>query len=58
MQTLGRTLPTGQAITVFHEMIGRGWGVAQCAPMLWGLFFWLVVLLGLAVFRFRREVSA
>jgi len=57
MQTLGRTLPTGQAITVFHNMIGRGWGVAECAPMLWGLLGWLVVLLGLAVFRFRREVS-
>ncbi len=36
MQQLGRTLPTGQAITVFHDLIGRGEGLAEVAPMLMG----------------------
>jgi ABC-type multidrug transport system permease subunit len=57
MQTIGRALPTGQAITVFHDMIGRGHGLAETAPMLVGLAFWLVVLLGLAVIFFRRQVA-
>ena len=29
MQELGRALPTGQIITVFHDMIGRGHGLAE-----------------------------
>jgi ABC-2 type transport system permease protein len=57
MQTVGRALPTGQAITVFHDMIGRGWGVAETAPMLLGLVTWLAVLLMLAVLGFRRTVN-
>ncbi|HOX26290.1 MAG TPA: ABC transporter permease [Candidatus Krumholzibacteria bacterium] len=56
MQRIGRSLPTGQAITVFHDMIGRGWGLAETAPMLWGLAAWLAILLGLAVYFFRREI--
>lgn len=58
MQDLGRALPTGQAITVFHDLIGRGWGVAETAPMLWGLAGWLVILLGLASFFFMRSGRA
>ncbi|MBD3221165.1 hypothetical protein GF314_07955 [bacterium] len=54
MQEFGRALPTGQAITVFHDLIGRGHGVAEVAPMLWGLGFWAVLLLVLAALRFRR----
>jgi len=58
MQTIGRALPTGQAITVFHDMIGLGWGVREAAPMLGGLVVWLAVLLGLAIACFRRQVRA
>lgn len=58
MQSIGRALPTGQAITVFHEMIGRGWGIPETAPLLWGLAGWLVVLLGLAAYLFRRTVAS
>jgi hypothetical protein len=54
MQDFGRMLPTGQAITVFHDLIGRGYGVAEVAPMLWGLAVWMLALLGLAIWRFRR----
>jgi ABC-2 type transport system permease protein len=57
MQDLGRALPTGQAITVFHDMIGRGWGVQESLPMLGGLLLWLMILLGLAVYSFRRTVE-
>ena len=57
MQNIGRSLPTGQAITIFHDMIGRGWGVAESAPLLLGMVIWLVVLLSLAVFFFRRTVN-
>jgi ABC-2 type transport system permease protein len=58
MQSLGKALPTGQAITVFHDMIGRGWGIAETAPLLLGLAGWAVVLLVLATVFFRREVTA
>ncbi len=54
MPEFGRALPTGQAITVYHDLIGRGHGVAEVAPMLWGLGFWAVLLLVLAALRFRR----
>ena len=47
----------GQAITVFHDMIGRGHGLAEAAPMPMALAFWLLVLLGLAVVFFRRQVA-
>ena len=57
MQAIGRALPTGQAITVFHGMIGRGHGIAESAPMLVGLAVWVVVVLALAVGFFRREMS-
>lgn len=57
MQELGRALPSGQAITVFHDMIGRGWGLAECGGMLIGLAFWFVVLFSLAVWRLRRLVT-
>lgn len=56
MQKIGGILPTGQAITVFHDMIGRGYGVAQLAGPLTGLALWFVVMLGLSVWRLRRLV--
>jgi ABC-2 type transport system permease protein len=58
MRQLGRALPTGQAITVFHDMIGRGYGVGELTGLLSGLAAWFVVLLVLAVWRLRRLVSA
>lgn len=54
MQALGRALPTGQAISVFHDLIGRGWGLARTAPLLAGLAAWFAVLLALAAWRLRR----
>ena len=29
MQTIGLALPTGQGITIFHDMIGRGYGLME-----------------------------
>ena len=58
MQTLGHSLPTGQAITVFHNMIGRGHGVAQLAPLLWGLALWFALALSLSAWRLRKQVTA
>ncbi len=56
MRNLGLLLPTGQAITVFHNMIGRGYGIAENAGLLFGLALYFVVLLPFAVWRFRRMV--
>jgi ABC-2 type transport system permease protein len=57
MQKVGRALPTGQAITVFHDMIGRGYGVSELAGLLIGLGVWFLVLLVLGAWRLRRLVS-
>jgi len=57
MQTLGKSLPTGQAITVFHDMIGRGYGLADMQTLFAGLGSWFAVLMVLAVWRFRRLIS-
>lgn len=56
MQSVGRALPTGQAITVFHDLIGRGHGLAEVTPMLTGLAIWLLVLLVAATLSFRRRL--
>jgi len=56
MQKLGTILPTGQAITIFHNMIGRGYGVAESLPLLGALALYLVVILALSIWRFRRMV--
>lgn len=56
MQTIGKALPTGQAITIFHDLIGRGYGVAELSPLLLGLTLWFVVLISLATWRLRRHV--
>jgi ABC-2 type transport system permease protein len=53
MQKVGLFLPTGQAITIFHDMIGRGYGLTQLGGLLAGLTAWFVVLLTLAVWRLR-----
>lgn len=57
MQTFGRLLPTGQAITVFHDMIGRGYGVEELSGMLTGLAIWFVALMVLATWRLRKLVA-
>lgn len=57
MRDLGLLLPTGRAITVFHNMIGRGWGLAQNAEHLLWLAGALVLLLVLARARFGRLVD-
>ncbi|MCP4573160.1 MAG: ABC transporter permease [bacterium] len=58
MQTLGKLLPTGQAITVFHDLIGRGWGLAENLPLLVGLAVWCVVLTVMATWRLRRVMAS
>jgi ABC-2 type transport system permease protein len=57
MQTVGKILPTGQAITVFHDMIGRGYGVAELSGLLVGLAIWFVTLLALGTWRLRSLVN-
>ncbi|PID78830.1 hypothetical protein CSB20_13190 [bacterium DOLZORAL124_64_63] len=58
MRQLGQALPTGQAISIFHDLIGRGYGVAEVSGWLLGLLAWFVVVLALAVWRLRRLVAA
>jgi len=58
MQAAGHALPSGQAITIFHDLIGRGWGLAEAAAPLAGLAGWFAALLVLAVWRLRRLVTA
>lgn len=57
MQKIGGALPTGQAIAVFHDMIGRGYGLGELAGPLTGLAVWFAVVLVLAVWRLRRLVQ-
>jgi len=57
MQKIGLALPTGQGITIFHDMIGRGYGLAENATQFLGLGVWLVVLLVIATVRFRRLID-
>ncbi len=57
MQKIGLVLPTGQGITIFHDMIGRGYGVVENGANFLGLGIWLVVLLGIATLRFRRLID-
>jgi ABC-2 type transport system permease protein len=57
MQTIGKLLPTGQAITVFHDMIGRGWGLAENLHLLLGLAAWCVALAVAATWRLRRVMA-
>lgn len=58
MQKIGHSLPSGQAISVFHDMIGRGYGVGEVSGWLIGLGVWFVCTMILAVWRFRRLVVA
>jgi len=57
MQVIGRVLPTGQAITIFHDMIGRGHVLADILPLLGGLALWFVVLMILAIAGLRRLIA-
>ncbi len=57
MQKLGHNLPSGQAISVFHDMIGRGYGLRELSGWLIGLGIWFVLALLLAVWRLRRLVA-
>ncbi|MCB1151310.1 ABC transporter permease, partial [bacterium] len=56
MRDLGLLMPTGRGITIFHNMIGRGWGLTQNADHLLWLAGTLVLLLVLARARFHRLV--
>ncbi len=58
MLKLGQSLPSGQAISVFHDMIGRGYGVGELSGWLVGLSVWFAGTLLLAVWRLRRLVEA
>lgn len=58
MQAVGNALPTGQAIGIFHGLIGRGWGLGQAAPLLGGLLLWFLAAFTLAAWRLRRQVTA
>lgn len=57
MQKIGQALPTGEAITVFHDMIGRGYGLAENGMRFLALGLWLLVLLAIAARRFRRLID-
>jgi len=57
MQALGRALPTGQAISIFHDMIGRGYGVAELSSYLIGLTIWFVGALLLGSWKLRQLVT-
>lgn len=57
MQQIGKSLPTGQAITIFHDLIGRGYGVAEIAPLLLGLGLWSAAVITLGAWRLRRLVT-
>ncbi|MBU8870285.1 MAG: ABC transporter permease [Gemmatimonadales bacterium] len=57
MQSLGKCIPTGQAITVFHDMIGRGHGIQQMSTLFLGLGLWFLGLLILASWRLRKIVA-
>lgn len=58
MQKIGHSLPTGQAISIFHDMIGRGYGVPELSGWFTGLAIWTVGIIVLAVWRLRRLVVA
>ena len=58
MQAIGKALPTGQAISIFHGLVGRGWGLAQAAPLLGGLLVWFMVVFAVAAGRLRSQVTA
>jgi ABC-2 type transport system permease protein len=57
MQAIGKALPTGQAISIFHGLVGRGWGLGEAAPLLGGLTLWFIAVFALAATRLRRQVS-
>ena len=48
-------LPTAWVIDSLHGIILKGWGVAQVLYPLGIVWIWIVVLFGLAVWRFRPE---
>lgn len=57
MHRIGLLLPTGRAITIFHNLIGRGWGLAENSGHLIWLAATLLVLLLVAMRRFRRLID-
>jgi ABC-2 type transport system permease protein len=48
-------LPTAWVVDSLHGIILKGWGVAQVLYPLGIVWIWIVVLFGLAVWRFRPE---
>jgi ABC-2 type transport system permease protein len=57
MQDIGLVLPTGRGITIFHNMIGRGWGIAENGDHFIWLGATLAVLLLATRARFQRLVD-
>ncbi len=48
-------LPTAWVIDSLHGIILKGWGVAEVLRPLGVVWIWIVVLFGLAIWRFRPE---
>ena len=57
MQTLSHATPHAWAIDAFHKLLLDGGGVVDILPQLGALLAFAVVLLALASFRFRRQVT-
>ncbi len=57
MQDIGLILPTGRGITIFHNMIGRGWGIAENVDHFIWLGATLAVLFLATRARFQRLVD-
>lgn len=56
MQKIGHSLPSGQIITIFHDMIGRGAGVQELAGLLTGLAAWFLILFVAGTWRLRKLI--
>lgn len=58
MRTLANATPHAWAIAAFHDLLLNGGGLARVAPEILVLVGFAVVLLTLAIFRFRRQITA
>jgi len=58
MRRIGMALPTGQAIQIFHDLIGRGHGLADCADQLVYLLVLVLVFGAVAMRRLNRLLAA
>ena len=58
MRTLSHVTPHAWAMDAFHHLLLEGGGLADVLPQVAVLFAFAAVLLTLAVFRFRRAITA